>query len=148
MQIYQYFQNTAKGRLSIKYRIINLGSTFGSRIISSATYATAVSQYQLTVPNAWNQVFVNGTSSTSIQSASFSGSGWWNGAAWVDVEIDDNRLNKHSKFVIPLAAEHQESNLWGYSSGDKAALIAWQSVAAQVTRITDAILISVRDDNN
>jgi hypothetical protein len=47
---------------------------------------------------------------------------------------------------LPIAAEHRESNMWGYSSGDKAAKTAWQRVSVQLTRAMDAIFRAVRDD--
>ncbi len=140
-----YFSETPVGRISIKYRIVKLGAEFGSRIITASAYASAVQSYQASVPNPWNPLFISGVSNTSVQAASFAGEGWWNGGVWVDIEVTDNRSGVQSSFTIPIAAEHRESNVWGYSSGDKAAQKAWESVASQITRITDSALRMVRD---
>jgi hypothetical protein len=77
---------------------------------------------------------------------SFSGEGWWNGAAWIDLEVQDYRGAKPISFTMPIAAEHRESNMWGYASGDKAASTAWQVVAAQLTRAMDNIFRTLRDE--
>jgi hypothetical protein len=140
-----YFNETPPGRVSIKYRVVKLGANFGSRIITTIGYASAVQSYQASVPNAWNPIFINGVSNTSVQASSFTGEGWWNGGAWVDIEVTDNRSGHQSRFTIPIAAEHRESNVWGYTSGDKAAKKAWETVASQITRITDSALRMVRD---
>jgi hypothetical protein len=76
---------------------------------------------------------------------SFSGEGWWNGAAWVDIEVQDCRGPKPVVFTIPVVAEHRESNIWGYASGDKAAKAAWDRVGTQLTRAMDAIARAIRD---
>lgn len=141
-----YFEETPDGRVSIKYRIVTLGAEFGSRLVSAASYASAVQTAQVSIPRRWNPIFVSGVSSASVQAATFSGEGWWNGAAWVDIEVEDHRDGANARFTIPLVAEHRESNIWGYTSGDKAAKTAWQKVAGQITRITDAILRKTRDD--
>lgn len=140
-----YFRETSIDRVSIKYRILKLGADFGSRIITTSAYASAVQSYQASVPNPWNPLFISGVSNTSVQAGSFAGEGWWNGGAWVDIEVTDNRSGVQSSFTIPIAAEHRESNVWGYSSGDKAAQKAWESVANQIIRITDSVLQIVRD---
>jgi hypothetical protein len=62
-----------------------------------------------------------------------------------DLEVEDRRAEKPIRFTIPIAAEHQESNMWGYASGDKAARVAWDRVAIQLTRALDVILRSLRD---
>ena len=62
-----------------------------------------------------------------------------NGAAWIDIEAQDYRGAKPINFTLPIVAEHRESNMWGYSSGDKAARIAWQRVSVQLTRAMDTI---------
>lgn len=48
-------------------------------------------------------------------------------------------------FTMPIAAEHKESNIWGYASGRKSGRIAWGNVAVQLTRTMDTILRTVRD---
>jgi hypothetical protein len=81
----------------------------------------------------------------SVLAGSLSGEGWWNGAAWIDLEVQDYRGAKPISFTLPIVAEHRESNMWGYSSGDKAARIAWQRVSVQLTRAMDTIFRFVRD---
>ena len=145
LQWTSYFESAPKGSVSLKFRIIELGSSFGSRLISSATYAIAIQTAQLSATGPWGPVVGTATGSSSVYGGSFSGEGWWNGAAWIDIEIQDNRSTPPSRFTIPLAAEHGESNMWGYSSGDKAARKAWEKVSAQLTRAIDEVLRVLRD---
>lgn len=143
-----YFDPVPVGRVAIRLRIVTLGSSFGSRLISSSAYTTAVQSTQFSVTGSWRQVIGSTTKTSSIFANSFSGEGWWNGAAWIDVEIQDNRTLPPTYFTIPLAAEHRESNMWGYSSGDKAARKAWEKVSVQLTRTVDEVLRVLRDTGN
>ena len=145
LQWTSYFESVPKGNVSLKIRIVELGSSFGSRLISSVTYASAIQSAQVTATGPWGPVVGSATGSFSVYGGTFSGEGWWNGAAWIDIEIQDNRSTSLSRFTIPLAAEHRESNMWGYSSGDKAARKAWEKVSAQLTRAIDEVLRVLRD---
>lgn len=140
-----YFDKTPPGRIAVKLRIVTLESTFGSRVISSSTFATAVHSTQVYATGPWGSTVGSATGSSSVMASSFSGEGWWIGSAWVDVEIEDNSTVPRTRFTIPLAAEHKESNTWGYSSGDKAARKAWESVSAGLTRTIDEVLKVSRD---
>ena len=140
-----YFGAVPQGHVAIRIRIIMFGSTFGSRLISSVAYANAVQNAQSSITGPWGTVVGNASGTSSVFASSFSGEGWWNGAAWLDVEIQDNRNSPGSRFTIPIAAEHKESNMWGYSSGDKAARKAWTNVSAQLTRTLDEVLRVLRD---
>lgn len=142
-----YFDKVPEGRVAIRIRIVTLGSSFGSRLVSSVTYATAIQSATVSATGPWGIVIGDASGSSSIFGASISGEGWWNGAAWVDVEVQDHRRPKAIHFTVPLAAERRESNMWGYSSGDKAAKEAWDSVSAQLTRTVDGVLRVLRDEN-
>jgi hypothetical protein len=140
-----YSQPVPKGGVSIKIRIVELGSSLGSRRISSDTYAPAVESAQAAATGPWESVVASATESSSIYGGTFSGEGWWNGAAWIDLEIQDNRGTSPSRFTIPLAAEYRVSNKWVHLSGDKAAQKAWGKVSAQLTRTIDDVLRIMRD---
>jgi hypothetical protein len=140
-----YFNKTPQGRVAIRIRIVTLGASFGSRLISSIAFANAVSSAQVSATGPWGPVVGNVSSQQSIFAGSFSGEGWWNGAAWIDLEVQDYRGARPISLTLPIVAEHKESNMWGYSSGDKAARIAWQRVSVQLTRAIDTILRAVRD---
>jgi hypothetical protein len=75
----------------------------------------------------------------------FAGEGWWNGAAWVDVEIEDRRAAKPIRLTIPVVGEDRESNMWGYASGDRASRVAWERASAQLIRIVDSSMRALRD---
>jgi len=141
-----YFKKTPQGRVSVRIRIITLGASFGSRLVSTAAFANAVSSAQSSATGTWGSVVGNVSSQQSVLAGSLSGEGWWNGAAWIDLEVQDYRGSKPISFTLPIVAEHRESNMWGYSSGDTAARIAWQQVSVQLTRAMDAIFRTVRDD--
>lgn len=140
-----YFAKTPAGRVSARIRIVTLGSSFGNRLVSSVAFANAVGSAQASATGPWGPVVGSVSSEQSVLAGSFSGEGWWNGAAWVDLEVQDNRGKKPVAFTVPIVAEHRESNMWGYASGDKAAKVAWDRVGIQLTRALDAIARTVRD---
>ncbi len=140
-----YFAKVPVGRVSVRIRIVTLGSSFGSRLVSSVTFANAVGSAQASATGPWGPVVGSVSSEQSVLAGSFSGEGWWNGAAWIDLEVQDNQGQKPIAFTVPIVAEHRESNMWGYASGDKAAKVAWNRVGIQLTRALDAIARAVRD---
>lgn len=140
-----YFTKTPPGRVAVRVRIVTLGASFGSRLVSSAAFANAVSSAQGSATGPWGSVVGSVSAQQSVLAGSLSGEGWWNGAAWIDLEVQDYRGAKPISFTLPIVAEHRESNMWGYSSGDKAARIAWQQVSVQLTRAMDKIFRAVRD---
>src|SRR3989304_9183056 len=139
-----YFSKTPSGRVTVRVRIGTLGASFGSRLISNVALANAVSSAQGAATGPWGNVVSSSSSHQSVFSSSFSGEGWWNGSAWVDIEVQDYRGTVPISFVMPIVAEHRESNTWGYASGDKAVNTAWQQGAIQITRFLDNALRSVR----
>lgn len=140
-----YFAKTPTGRVSVRVRIVTLGSSFGSRLVSSVAFANAVGTAQVSATGPWGPVVGSVSSEQSVLAGSFSGEGWWNGAAWLDLEVQDNRGRTPVAFTVPIVAEQRESNIWGYASGDKAAKLAWDRVGVQLTRALDAITRTVRD---
>jgi hypothetical protein len=142
----EYFTKTPPGRVSVRIRIVTIGASFGSRLISTAAFANAVGSAQVSATGPWGPVVGSVSSQQSILAGSFSGEGWWNGVAWIDLEVQDYRGAKPISFTMPIAAEYRESNMWGYASGDKAARTAWQQVAVQLTRAMDIIFRTLRDE--
>ena len=143
-----YFTKTPPGRVAVRIRIVTLGASFGSRLISTIAFANAVASAQGSAVGPWGVVVGTVSGQQSVFAGSFSGEGWWNGAAWIDVEVQDYRGAKPISFTLPIAAEHRESNMWGYASGDKAARTAWQRVAVQLTRAMDTIFRAIRDEQS
>ena len=140
-----YFTKTPPGRVAVRVRIVTLGASFGSRLVSSIAFANAVSSAQGSATGPWGSVVGSVSAQQSVLAGSLSGEGWWNGAAWIDLEVQDYRDAKPISFILPIVAEHREFNMWGYSSGDKAVRIAWQRVSVQLTRAMDTIFRAVRD---
>jgi hypothetical protein len=140
-----YFTKTPQGRVAVRVRIVTLRASFGSRLVSSTAFANAVSSAQGSATGPWGSVVGNVSAQQSVLAGSLSGEGWWNGAAWIDLEVQDYRGPMPISFTLPIVAEHRESNMWGYSSGDKAARVAWQRVSVQLTRAMDTIFRAVRD---
>ena len=140
-----YFAKTPSGRVSVRVRIVTLGSSFGSRLVSSVAFADAVSLAQVRAIGPWGRVVGSVSSEQSVLAGSISAEGWWNGAAWLDLEVQDNRSDTSVSLTLPIVAEHRESNMWGYASGDKAGEMAWDRVAVQLTRALDMIARTVRD---
>jgi hypothetical protein len=140
-----YFAKTLAGRVSVRVRIVTLGSSFGSRLVSSTAFTNSVGSAQIRATGPWGPVVGSVSSEQTVAAGSFSGEGWWNGAAWLDLEVQDNRGQSPVAFTLPIVAEHRESNMWGYASGDRAAKLAWDSVGVQLTRALDTIARTVRD---
>jgi hypothetical protein len=140
-----YFTKTPQGRVAVRVRIVMLGASFGSRLISTAVFANAVTSAQGSATGPWGSVVGNVTAQQSVFGGAFTGEGWWNGAAWVDLEVQDNRGANPVNFTIPIVAEHRKFNMCGYASGDKAAQAAWKRVSVQLTRALDTIFRTVRD---
>ena len=130
----------------MRVRLVTLGATFGSRLVSTTAFANAVSSAQVSATGLWGPVVGSVSSQQTVFAGSFSGEGWWNGAAWLDLEVQDYRGAVPIGFTMPIVAEHRESNMWGYASGDNAARSAWQRVAVQLTRAMDTIFRIVRDE--
>lgn len=140
-----YFAQTPADRVSVRVRIVTMGSTFGSRLVSSTSFASAIGSAQVSATGPWGPVVGSLSSEQSVLAGSFSGEGWWNGAVWLDLEVQDKRGRTPVTFTLPIVAEHRESNIWGYASGDRAAKLAWDRVSAQLTRALDVIVRTVRD---
>jgi hypothetical protein len=140
-----YFAKIPPGRVAIRIRIVTLGASFGSRLVSAAALANAVGSARVNATGPWGPVVGNVSSEQSVIVGSFSGEGWWNGAAWVDLEVEDLRGPNPISFILPIVAEHREPNIWGYTSGDRAAQISWNRVATQLTRALDVIVRTIRD---
>jgi len=143
-----YFTKTPQGRVTVRVRIVMLDASFGSRLISTTAFANATTSAQGSAIGPWGPVVGSVSAQQSVFAGSFSGEGWWNGAAWIDLEVQDRRGASPITFALPIVAEHRESNMWGYSSGDKAARIAWQRVSVQLTRAMDTIFRTVRDQQH
>ena len=143
-----YFAKVPKGRIAVRIRIVTLGASFGSRLVSSITFANAIGSAKANASGSWGSVVGSVSSEQSVFGGSFSGEGWWNGAAWIDIEIQDYRGPKRINFTLPIVAEHRVSNMWGYASGDKAARVAWNNVAKQLTRALDTIFRTIRDQQD
>jgi hypothetical protein len=141
----EYFTKTPPGRVAVRVRIVTIGASFGSRLISTIAFANAVSSAQGSATGPWGPVVGTVSAQQSVLAGSLSAEGWWNGAAWIDLEVQDYRGTKPINFTIPIVAEQREFNMWGYASGDKAARTAWQRVAVQLTRAMDTIFRTVRD---
>lgn len=140
-----YFAQVPPGEVAMRFRIVALGSVFGSRIISAAAVSSATARAQGSATGPWGTVVAQATAQQTAFTGAMAAEGWWNGAAWVDIEIEDNRPGRRSRLTIPAVAEHRESNTWGYGSGDRAARVAWERVSAQVIRVVDGSLRMLRD---
>ena len=143
-----YFSVIPKGDIGIKIRIIELGSNFGSRILTSASYASAYSTGTASATGRWGAIAVDANSNQYLFAGNISTDGWWVGTAWIEVKIEDRRQKTPISFTIPLAAEDRKSNTWGYASGDKAAKAAWDRVSVQLTNLLDNIIMVLKENES
>jgi hypothetical protein len=86
-----YFTKMPKGRVAVRVRIIMLGASFGSRLVSSTAFAIAVSSAQTRTTVPWRSVVGNVSAQQTVLAGSLSGEDWWNGVAWIDLEVQDYR---------------------------------------------------------
>lgn len=142
----EYFAPVPPGDVAMRFRIVALGSVFGSRIVSAAAVSSATARAQGSATGPWGTVVAQATAQQTAFTGAMAAEGWWNGAAWVDIEIEDNRPGRRIRLTIPIVAEHRESNTWGYGSGDRAARVAWERVSAQLIRVVDNSVRMLRDD--
>lgn len=140
-----YFEPVPSGKVGIRIRIVTLGATFGSRLISGTAYASAMQTAHANAVGPWGILTTESSNYQAMSSGAVVGEGWWNGAAWIDIEIQDKRFDGYTNFVIPIVSESRQSNVWGYSSGDKAAHTAWNRANEQLTRTLDNALMIVRE---
>lgn len=141
-----YFAPVPPGEVAMRFRIVALGSVFGSRIVSAAAISTATARARGSATGPWGTIIAQATAQQTAFTGAMAAEGWWNGAAWVDIEIEDNRPGRRIRLTIPIVAEHRESNTWGYGSGDRAARVAWERVSAQLIRVVDNSVRMLRDD--
>jgi hypothetical protein len=86
-----YFTKKPQGRVAVRVRIVMLGASFGSRLVSSTAFAIAVSSAQTRTTVPWRSVVGNVSAQQTVLAGSLSGEDWWNGVAWIDLEVQDYR---------------------------------------------------------
>lgn len=143
-----FFSPVPSNRVAVKVRIMALGANFGSRIVSGTQIANSWASAQASATSTWGSVFATGQSDQFLVASSFSAEGWWVGTAWLEVTVQDGRANPPIEFTVPLVAEDRQSNLWGYTSADRASRNAWAPVSAQLLSLLDKVCILVRDSAN
>lgn len=141
-----YFDKQKPNSILVKFRIVEMGSVFGSRVVSSVAYATAYKQAYIHASNGWDSILIHGSSNASVFGGSFTGEGWWIGSVWIDVDVSDRRNGQNINFNFPLVAEHKESNMLGYKSAAIASEHAWDKVYPQLLKVVDEILIKIIND--
>src|SRR5262245_60744345 len=65
LQWTNYFDTVPEGRVALRIRIVTLGSSFGSRLVSSVSYATAVQSAKISATGPWGQVVGSATGTSS-----------------------------------------------------------------------------------
>jgi hypothetical protein len=147
IQLVDYFTQTPQGRIRIKIRIQELGSQFGSRVVSSSSIVNQYGQATALATDGWNSVVANAYSQQTSFGSSIATEGWWIGTAWIEVNIEDKRNGRKIDFTFPLVSEQKESNMWGYGSANAATKRAWSRVSAQLFSTIDNVLIKASNKN-
>lgn len=135
-----YFNKTQPGQVSARIRIVALGSSLDNRLISPSAYMAALNAARKEAAGPWSAVVASVAAERLVVPSSLSGEEWWNGTAWIDLEVEDLRDTKPIIFTLPILAEHQEPNMLGIVSGDSAARTAWKRAGAQLTKALDIVL--------
>jgi hypothetical protein len=140
-----YFSPTPSGRVRIRIRIQELGSQFGSRIVSGVAIANQYGTASALATDGWNTVVAHAQSQQTTFGSAMAAEGWWIGTAWLEVMVDDKRANKNISFAFPIVSEHRESNVWGYGSAQAATKRAWSTASAQLFSTIDNVLLKVKE---
>jgi len=145
VQFSEYFSPTPSGRVRVRIRVQELGSQFGSRIVSGVAVANQFGTATAMATGGWNTVVAQAQSQQTAFGSAMSAEGWWVGTAAIDMEVQDRRNGKNISFSIPLVAEHRESNMWGYASAKAATKRAWEKVSSRMFSTMDSVLMKTRD---
>jgi len=140
-----YFSPTPSGRVRIRIRIQEIGSQFGSRIVSGVAIANQYGRASALATDGWNTVVARAQSQQTTFGSAMAAEGWWIGTAWLEVTVEDKRANKNISFSFPIISEHRESNMWGYGSAQAATKKAWATASAQLFSTIDSVILKVRD---
>lgn len=140
-----YFTPTPPGRVRMRIRIQELGSQFGSRIVSGVAIANQFGRASALATDGWNTVVACAQSQQTTFGSAMAAEGWWIGTAWLEVAVEDKRATKNISFAFPIVSEHRESNMWGYGSAQAATKRAWSTASAQLFSTMDSVLLKVRD---
>jgi len=140
-----YFSATPSGRVRINIRIQELGSQFGSRIVSGVAIANQYGRASALATDGWNTVVASAQSQQTTFGSAMAAEGWWIGAAWLEVTVEDKRANKNISFSFPIVSEHREASMWGYGSAKAATKRAWSIASAQLFSTIDSVVLKVRD---
>ena len=133
------------GRVSVRITIRTLGAFYGKRLLSVKEYTERLSASHEKATTTWEPVLASASGQQSVLAAIVPAEGWWNGLAWIDLEIEDSRGPTPVGFILPLAAEHREAGR-GRASGDQAALTAWQRASSRLLAAPDAVVLVMKQD--
>jgi hypothetical protein len=139
-----YFAPTPRGRVRVRIRVQELGSQFGSRIVSGVAVQNQFGKANVQATDGWNTVVAQASSQQTAFGSALAAEGWWVGTAWLEVTIDDKRGGRNISFTIPLVSEHRENNSWGFASAQAAAKRAWSTVSARLFGTLDSVFLKVR----
>ncbi len=70
-----YFAKTPTGRVTVRIRLVMLGASFGSRLVSTVAFANAVSSAQSSATGPWGTIVGSASAQQSLFEGSFSGEG-------------------------------------------------------------------------
>jgi hypothetical protein len=140
-----YFSPTPSGRVRIKIRVQELGSQFGSRLVSGVAIANQYGKASALATDGWNTVVASAQSQQTTFGSAMAAEGWWIGTAWLEVTVEDRRTNKTISFTFPIVSEHRETNMLGYASAKAATKRAWSTASAHLFSTIDNVLLKVRD---
>lgn len=141
----EYFSPTPSGRVRVRIRLQEMGSQFGSRVISGVAVANQYGAATASATDGWNTVVAQAQSQQSAFGSAMTAEGWWVGTAALEMEIQDKRHGKNISFSIPIVAEHKESNMWGYASAKTATKRAWEKASSRMFSTMDNVLMKTRD---
>jgi hypothetical protein len=140
-----FFEATPHGGVTARIRLLACEAKFGSRLVVTSAVERMTATAATAAVSPWGNVVAAAKSEQSIFTASFSGEGWWVGTSWMELEIEDKRFSGSLRMVVPIVAEHRESNVMGYSSADRASRRAWGMAGQGLIRTLDALVTAVRE---
>jgi hypothetical protein len=147
VRVVPYYAPLEPDSVTVKIRVNQLHSEFGSRVIVVPVLQRRWSTAAAAGTDGWNSVAAAASSYSETLGTGFIAEGWWVGTSQLDVEVSDLSRGRHVVFSVPLVAEKRESNTWGYRTASSVSKKAWNATEVQMMRLIDDVVQKVMNDS-
>ena len=149
--IVPFFSPARNNAITLRIKIMHMESRFKSALSFASTANSTIHNFQAqsTAYGAWGGVIqTSGVINSSSLSTTVSGEGRWYGGVYATIDVFDKRNNGLTQFSIPVAAQYDESNTFGYFTADSTVKKAWQDALVKITSFIDATVTYIFENEN